>query len=230
MNTSGEVADLMVKEAIQITESATKLAGLGAKNLAAIVIALINDDTKLQGKTNLKNLLKTGKPLCILQIKEDDLKAFTKAANDYGVLFTAVTDKNNNTGLCDIIAKNDDVSKLNYIMDKLGYTAPDIDEPEPEKDDTSKAPDKDGEDKSKNQYPRARENQQESEFTKHGDMERTDSGIKERPSVKKKVEDIKEQLNNNRAIKAPEKEKKPTEHTPPKPNKKKKHKKKGKSR
>ena len=35
MNTSGEVADLMVKEGIQITESAAKLAGLGAKNLAA---------------------------------------------------------------------------------------------------------------------------------------------------------------------------------------------------
>ena len=59
MNQSGEVADLMVKESIQITESAAKLAALGAKNLAAIVIALINDDTKMQGKTNLKQLLKS---------------------------------------------------------------------------------------------------------------------------------------------------------------------------
>ena len=40
MNTSGEVADLMVKEAIQVTESAVKLAGLGAKNLAALLIAV----------------------------------------------------------------------------------------------------------------------------------------------------------------------------------------------
>ncbi len=227
MNTSGEVADLMAKEAIQVTEAEVKLAGLGAKNLAAIVIALINDDTKLQGKTNLKNLLKTDKPLCILQIKEDDLKAFTKAANDYGVLFTAVTDKNNNTGLCDIIAKNDDVSKLNYIMDKLGYTAPDINEVEPEKDE---APNKDSEDKSKNQYPRAKENQQESEFTKHGDMEKTDSDIKERPSVRKKVEDIKEQQNKNKVKNAPEKEQKPPEHTPPKNKKKHKKNKKGKNR
>lgn len=72
MNTSGEVADLMVKEGIQITESAAKLAGLGAKNLAAIIIALINDDTKLQGKAYIKEcniksgsvfITKTGRPL-----------------------------------------------------------------------------------------------------------------------------------------------------------------------
>ena len=73
MNSSGEVADLMVKEGIQITESSVKLMALGAKNLAAIIIAL-NDD-KLQGKTSLKKLLKAEKPLCIMKIKENDLKA-----------------------------------------------------------------------------------------------------------------------------------------------------------
>lgn len=41
MNTSAEVADLMVKEGIEITEAAAKLAGLGAKNLAAIIMAII---------------------------------------------------------------------------------------------------------------------------------------------------------------------------------------------
>ena len=116
MNTSGEVADLMVKEGIQITESATKLAALGAKNLAAIIIALVNDDKKLQGKTNLKQLLKSDKPLCILQIKEKDLSKFNGEAKKYGVLFTAVTDKTNKTEYCDIIAKQDDVTKLNYIL------------------------------------------------------------------------------------------------------------------
>ena len=47
MSTSGETADLMVKEGIQITESAVKLAGLGAKNLAALLIALANDNQTL---------------------------------------------------------------------------------------------------------------------------------------------------------------------------------------
>ena len=60
MSTNGETADLMVREGIQITESALKLAGLGAKNLAALLIALANDNQKLAGKTNLKRLIHDG--------------------------------------------------------------------------------------------------------------------------------------------------------------------------
>lgn len=53
MNTSGETAELVVKEGIQITESAVKLAGLGAKNLAALLIAIAKENPKLSGKTGL---------------------------------------------------------------------------------------------------------------------------------------------------------------------------------
>jgi hypothetical protein len=193
MNTSGEVADLMVKEGLQITEEVVKLTGLGAKNLAAIVIALLKEDNKLQGKTNLKKLLKSDKPLCILQIKESDIGKFNAEAKKYGVLFTAVKDSTNNSGLCDIIAKQDDVTKLNYIMEKMGYTAPEKEiepEPEPEKETDSKSePQK--EEKPKKQYPRAKENQQEQESMKHGGSDKTDNRIKVKPSVKKKIEDIK---------------------------------------
>lgn len=63
MSTNGETADLMVREGIQITESALKLAGLGAKNLAALLIALANDNQKLAGKTNLKRLIHDGEEL-----------------------------------------------------------------------------------------------------------------------------------------------------------------------
>ena len=231
MNTSGEVADLMVKEGLQITEEVVKLTGLGAKNLAAIVIALLKEDNKLQGKTNLKKLLKSDKPLCILQIKESDISRFNKEAKKYGVLFTAVKDNTNNSGLCDIIAKQDDVTKLNYIMERMGYAVPEKEiepEPEPEKaDDKDKdknqsEPDKD--DKSKNTLPRATENQQESESTKHGDSDKTDNRTNSKPSVKKKIEDIKEQQAKNKDNKTPEKEKVNQKPAPSK-KKKKKHKK-----
>ena len=231
MNTSGEVADLMVKEGLQITEEVVKLTGLGAKNLAAIVIALLKEDNKLQGKTNLKKLLKSDKPLCILQIKESDISRFNKEAKKYGVLFTAVKDNTNNSGLCDIIAKQDDVTKLNYIMERMGYAVPEKEiepEPEPEKaDDKDKdknqsEPDKD--DKSKNTFPRATENQQESESTKHGDSDKTDNRTNSKPSVKKKIEDIKEQQAKNMDKKAPEK-KKVNQKPAPSKKKKKKHKK-----
>ena len=235
MNTSGEVADLMVKEGLQITEEVVKLTGLGAKNLAAIVIALLKEDNKLQGKTNLKKLLKSDKPLCILQIKESDISRFNKEAKKYGVLFTAVKDNTNNSGLCDIIAKQEDVTKLNYIMERMGYAVPEKEiepEPEPEKaDDKDKdknqsEPDKD--DKSKNTFPRATENQQESESTKHGDSDKTDNRTNSKPSVKKKIEDIKEQQAKNKDNKTPEKEK--VNQKPAPSRKKKKSKKKGKNR
>ena len=218
MNTSGEVADLMVKEGLQITEEVVKLTGLGAKNLAAIVIALLKEDNKLQGKTNLKKLLKSDKPLCILQIKESDISRFNKEAKKYGVLFTAVKDNTNNSGLCDIIAKQDDVTKLNYIMERMGYAVPEKEiEPEPE-------PEKDSDDKNKDTFPRATENQQESESTKHGDSDKTDNRTNSKPSVKKKIEDIKEQQAKNNDNKAPEKEKVNQKPAPSK-KKKKKHKK-----
>ena len=236
MNTSGEVADLMVKEGLMITEEVVKLTGLGAKNLAAIVIALLKEDNKLQGKTNLKKLLKSDKPLCILQIKESDIGKFNSEAKKYGVLFTAVNDKSNDTGLCDIIAKQDDVTKLNYIMEKLGYAAPEQEiepEPEPEKKEPENEPDKDAPDKQKDEhskkpFPRAKENQQESESMKHGDSDKTDNRTNGKPSVKQKVEDIKAEQNKQKAEKAQEKK---HEHTQPKnKKKKKKSKKKGRNR
>lgn len=235
MNTSGEVADLMVKEGLQITEEVVKLTGLGAKNLAAIVIALLKEDNKLQGETNLKKLLKADKKLCILQIKESDIKKFNDAAKKYGVLFTVVKDKENGSGLCDIIAKQEDVTQLNYIMEKLGYSAPEEEiEPEPEKETTEEKTNTDKpereqakENEPKKPLPRAKENQQEKESMKHGDTDRTDSRTK-KPSVKKKIEDIKAEQKKTKR-KEPEKEKTQPRNTTPS-KKKKKSKKKSKSR
>lgn len=197
MNTSGEVADMMVKEGIQITESAVKLAGLGAKNLAAIIIAMMSDKTKMQGKTNLKQLLKAEKPLCILQIKEADLKKFNAEAKKYGVLFTAVTDKTNDTGLCDVIAKQEDVTKLNYIMEKLGYTAPVQEEKSEQTDKQDKTADKDVSaekakaEPEKNASPRAVKSQSEHRYTRRGDTERAGRNTKE--SVRDRINNTKSQ-------------------------------------
>lgn len=234
MNTSGEVADLMVKEALMITEEAIKLSGLGVKNLAAIVVALLNDKDKTQGKTAMKKLLKSGEPICIMQIKEKDLKRFDKEANNYGVLYVPVGDKTNDSGLCDIIAKQKDVTQLNYIMERLGYTTPIKEEPEPEPEpekETDAGKDKDekkSEEPSKNPSPRKRENPQEKESTKCGDTEKGDNHTDKKPSVKKKVEDIKAEQKKARAEKMPER-KKQARHSQPKKKKKKSYKK-GKSR
>ncbi len=192
MNTSGEVADLMVKEGIQITESAAKLTALGAKNLAAIIIALMKEDNKLQGKTKLKQLLKSEKPLCILQIKERDIHRFNQEAKRYGVLFTAVTDRTNSSGLCDVIAKQDDVTKLNYIMEKLGYNAPDM---------ASEKTEDNGD--IKKLRPRTRESQSEKKYTVRGDDKNRDT---KKLSVRERIYAIKSKQ-KQRMKRTPEKSK-----------------------
>ena len=103
MSTNGETADLMVREGIQITESALKLAGLGAKNLAALLIALANDNQKLAGKTNLKRLIHDGEELTIFSVKQEDLKGFQMEAKRYGVLFYPIINKVEKTGTVEIM-------------------------------------------------------------------------------------------------------------------------------
>ena len=57
MDNSGEVADLMVKESIQLTEAAVKMLAAGSKNLAAFLLALSQNNKKLYGKANMARLL-----------------------------------------------------------------------------------------------------------------------------------------------------------------------------
>lgn len=202
MNTSGEVADLMVKESIQITEAAVKLAGLGAKNLAALLIALMQDNQKTQGKTNIQKLIKEGKQLCIMQIKKDELSIFNGEAKKYGVLYTAIADKTNSSDLIDIIAKHEDIGRLNYIMEKMGC-------PIPTNDDLTEEP----ENKEKNVQTRVpkKEAPHENKSKAHGngskkipETEMTDTDKK--ASVRSKLDHYKNKQ-NNKSKKIPTKEK-----------------------
>ena len=124
MNTSGETAELVVKEGIQITESAVKLAGLGAKNLAALLIAIAKDNPKLSGKTGLKRLIQDGEELTIFSVKQEDLKGFQMESKRYGVLFYPVISKVEKTGTVEIMAKAKDAKQINRIFERMGYPAP----------------------------------------------------------------------------------------------------------
>ena len=226
MNTSGEVADLMAKEAIQMTESAVKLTALGVKNLAAIVMALANDDGKTEGVAKLKQMLKTGKQLCIMQIKETDLKKFNAEAKNYGIMYRPVADKTNDNGLCDVIAFQDDIPRLNYIMEKLGYSATEHEiEPEvPEQTEVTSDNTKD--ENSKNRPSRAErtnENPHGNKSISFEDTAKTGNGIK--PSVRKKIKDIKADLEEKKKP-TPEKEK-AIQHKQPQQKKRKKKNRKG---
>ena len=236
MNTSGEVADLMVKETLEITEWAAKLAGLGAKNLAAIIVALLKEENKTHGATTLKNLLKSEKPLCILQIKESDIKRFKSEAKKYGVLFTAIADKVNGSGFCDIIARQDDITQLNYILERMGYNDPDYlklnedksgNKAEEKSEDINEEYDrkldlfeeseelheKSEDDNSKKSEPHAEqenESRSEKKYTARGEKD-----DKKKPSVKERIEKIKQER-KGKPDKAPKHERKKQKSSKPK--------------
>lgn len=124
MDVSGDVADLMVKESIQLTEASIKLLAAGSKNLAAFLWALAKDSKKVKGKTNLGRLLKEGRELKVFRIKESDYKTFQALSNQYGVLFAGIKDKRRDDGMIDLISNVDYVSQINHILERLGYPAP----------------------------------------------------------------------------------------------------------
>ena len=189
MSTSGETADLMVREGIQITESALKLAGLGAKNLAALLIALANDNQKVAGKTTLKRLIQDGEELTIFSINEKDLAAFRKESTQYGVLYYPIVNRAENTGTVEIMAKAKDARQINHILERMGIDLPDRQKQEEgaEKKAPSRVPSEE----------RSREYGTDTPVTTEQSMntdkpERAAADVpKQRPSVRKKVEGIK---------------------------------------
>lgn len=129
MDTSGETADLMVKESIQLTESSIKLLAAGSKHLAAFLYALARDEKKLVGKTNMKRLVREGKPLRPFQIKESDFEDFQEYAKP-NLLYAAVEDKNAKDGMIALITNTDFVAQVNLYMERRGYPAPVAEETE----------------------------------------------------------------------------------------------------
>lgn len=123
MDVSGEVADLMVKESIQITEESIKLMAAGAKNLAAFLMALAQDSKKLSGKTNMGRLLRDGKELKVFRVRESDLSDFKSFAKK-NVLYAVIKDKRAGDGMVDLITNVDYVSQVNHFMESRGYAVP----------------------------------------------------------------------------------------------------------
>ena len=85
MDVSAEAADLVVKEGLQATETAVKLAGSGIKNVAALLLALSKQDYKVIGQASAARLARDPNPPAVVQIRAEDLSRFRKmAAKQYG--------------------------------------------------------------------------------------------------------------------------------------------------
>lgn len=123
MDVSGDVADLMVKESIQLTEASIKMLAAGGKNLAALLWALAKDSKKLSGKTGMARLLREDKELKVFHIKESDLPEF-KAYAKKNVLYAVIKDKRQTDGMVDLVTNVDFVSQVNLFLTRRGYGVP----------------------------------------------------------------------------------------------------------
>lgn len=121
MNVSGDAAESVVRMSLEGTEVVLRLTGSAAKNIAALLYALYKDKTKTKGKTSLNNLLKSGKELKVFSIKKSDLKTFQQQAKQYGVLYSALINKNNKNwdGMVDIMVRAEDAPKINRIVKRF---------------------------------------------------------------------------------------------------------------
>lgn len=119
MNTSGEVADQVVRMSLNGVEIAAKITGEGAKQLAIMLYSIIKDQKKTKGKVRLQNMLKNGKELKVFAVKTEDLKKFVTEAKRYGILYSVLRDKNGSDGLVDIMVRAEDASKINRIYERF---------------------------------------------------------------------------------------------------------------
>ena len=121
---SAEAADLVVKEAMQVTEGAIKLAGVGLKNIAAFLIAISNQNNKVVGRTTAKRLARDPAPAEIIHLKKEDMGKFQKLAKKYGVLYFFVHKKGAMDGITNVVSNSNYAPQLNAIMEELGYPIP----------------------------------------------------------------------------------------------------------
>ena len=124
MNMGGDAAERLVRDSLMITEEAVKLAGLGAKNLAALLVALAKEEEKTHGPTRLTRLLRSGEELKLLPIKSEDLRQFRQLAKEYGVLFCPIKNKSMDNGLNDILFPASAAASVNRVLEHMGYPVP----------------------------------------------------------------------------------------------------------
>lgn len=124
MNMGGDAAERLVRDSLMITEEAVKLAGLGAKNLAALLVALAKEEEKTHGPTRLTRLLRSGEELKLLPIKSEDLRQFRQLAKEYGVLFCPIKNKSLDNGLNDILFPASAAASINRVLEHMGYPVP----------------------------------------------------------------------------------------------------------
>ena len=119
MNPGGDAAEQVVRLYLEGFEVAARLSGEAAKDVALLLASVLKEQTKTKGKARLTSMLRSGKELKVFTLPQKDLQKFTKQAKRYGVLYCVLREKNQNgSAPVDIIARADDASKIQRIVER----------------------------------------------------------------------------------------------------------------
>ena len=219
MNTSGDAAEQIVRISLEGFEVTAKIAGSGAKDLAALLVAIMRDKHKTAGKTSLANMLKSGKELKVFSVRKEEFKKFVEEAKRYGVLYSALVNKRDKSsdGVIDIMVRAEDAAKINRIVERFDLSSYDEATIRSEIQKTKEMKSKDKGEKNKSQQERVKAEKvkepikkEEQSLNPHlaktekspqskpsSKMQKTsDQGtrMKEKPSVKVKLAKAKEEV------------------------------------
>lgn len=118
MNLGSDPADQVVRYTLEGTEYALRLSGTAAKNFAIFVVAVLRDQKKTRGKTNLTRLLREGKPLKFFSVSADRMKEFAQEAKRHGLLFVPMRDRNDPDHI-EVAIWADDAAKVERIIERM---------------------------------------------------------------------------------------------------------------
>lgn len=124
MDVSGEAADVVVKESLQVTETSAKLLATGLKHVAALLLALRRGDYKIEGETNSKRLARENAPPAVMPLRRKDMDAFRQAAKEYGILYFFAQPRGKETEWVDVVSNENYTAKINSAFQALGYPLP----------------------------------------------------------------------------------------------------------
>ena len=118
MNLGSDPADQVVRYTLEGTEFALRISGTAAKNFAIFAAAVLRDQKKTRGKTNLTRLLREGKPLKFFSVSADRMREFAQEAKRHGLLFVPMRDRNDPNHI-EVAIWADDAAKVERIIDRM---------------------------------------------------------------------------------------------------------------
>lgn len=121
VQTAMSIAEGVIKLALGGVTVVAKGVGKGAGRLIALLYAVLKDNRKTAGKTRIANLLKNGSTIKCFGLQDKKLPEFVEAAKKYGILYTIVKDRKAKDGITDVLFREEDVSRINRIIERHGF-------------------------------------------------------------------------------------------------------------